>query len=97
MLKALLRTLPIAAAAAVCGCNNVPLTTSLEPMAIQYTLKRAQFEMNCPQATATVLSKQTIEPPMGALRFGGIERAEFTIGVAATAASPPTGSADRRR
>ncbi len=51
-------------------------------MATDFALKRARFEMNCPEATATVLSKQTIEPPMNAMRFGAVERAEFTIGVA---------------
>ena len=51
-------------------------------MATDFALKRARFEMNCPEATATVLSKQTIEPPMAAMRFGAVERAEFTIGAA---------------
>jgi hypothetical protein len=45
-------------------------------------MKRARFEMNCPDATASVLSKQTIVPPMAASRFGAVEHAEFTIGVA---------------
>jgi hypothetical protein len=82
MLKALLRALPIALVAAVCGCSSVPLTTSKEPMATDFALKRARFEMNCPEATATVLSKQTIVPPMAASRFGAVEHAEFTIGIA---------------
>jgi hypothetical protein len=82
MLKVLLEALPIALVVAVCGCSSVPLTTSKEPMATDFALKRARFEMNCPEAAATVLSKQTIDPPMTALRFGAVERAEFTIGVA---------------
>jgi len=82
MLKALLRALPIALVVAVCGCSSIPLTTSKEPMATDFALKRARFEMNCPEATATVLSKQTIEPPMAAMRFGAVERAQFTIGAA---------------
>ena len=82
MLKALLKALPVALVVAVCGCSSIPLTTSTEPMATDFALKRARFDMNCPEAAATVLSKQTIEPPMTAMRFGAVERAEFTIGVA---------------
>ena len=51
-------------------------------MATDFALKRARFEMNCPEATATVLAKQTIVPPMAASRFGAVEHDEFTIGVA---------------
>ena len=81
MIKALRWTLSTAAVVAVAGCANVPLTTVKEPMAIDTALKRARFDMNCPEATGAVLSKQTIEPPLNAPRFGGVERAEFTIGV----------------
>jgi hypothetical protein len=83
-MKTLLSHLTIVAMAGLSACSSVPLTTSKEPMAIDYALQRARFEMNCPAATATVLSKQTIEPPMVGVRFGamGVERAEFTIGVA---------------
>lgn len=69
-------------AVAVAGCNTVPLTTQKQPMAIDFALQRARFEMNCPQATATVLSSETIEPPMTmGPRFVGVERAQYTIGV----------------
>jgi len=51
-------------------------------MALDFALKRARFEMNCPDATGSVLSKETIEPPRGAgPRLQGVERAQFTVGV----------------
>ena len=80
-MNGLRKTLPVAIALAVCGCSSVPLTTTMEPTATDFALKRARFEMNCPDATATVLSKQLIVPPMAASRFGAVEHAEFTIGV----------------
>jgi hypothetical protein len=75
--------LSIATLATVAGCNTTPLTTTKQPMAINFALQRARFDMNCPTATATVLSSETIQPPnVGAgIRFQGIERAQFTIGV----------------
>ena len=72
--------LPLAAALLAAGCASVPLTTEKEPMALDFALKRARFDMNCPEATATVLSKQTIESPVRTVRYQGIDRAEFTIG-----------------
>jgi hypothetical protein len=74
--------LPIVAALAVAACNTTPLTTTLQPMAMDFALKRAQFEMNCPTATASVLSSETIQPPARVLMANqGPERAQYTIGV----------------
>jgi hypothetical protein len=81
MFKAMLKALPIAAMVVVSGCASVPLTTAKEPMALDTALKRARFDMSCPAATGTVLSKQTIEPAVRNVRYAGPERAEFTIGV----------------
>ena len=46
-------------------------------VATQVALRRAQFEMNCPAATATVLSSQLLQT----VAWRGLERAEYTIGV----------------
>jgi hypothetical protein len=76
------RILPIAAMMAVAGCQTVPLTTQLQPMAMDYALKRARFDMNCPTATASVLTSEVIQPPARALMINqGPERAQYTIGV----------------
>jgi hypothetical protein len=76
------RIVPLAVAVVACGCQTTPLTTPKEPMALDFALKRTRFEMNCPTATATVLSKETIQPPNVGPRFVGVQRAQFTLGVA---------------
>lgn len=74
--------LPVAALVGISGCNTTPLTTTLQPMAVDFALKRARFDMNCPTATATVLSSETIQPPARVLLANqGPERAQYTIGV----------------
>jgi hypothetical protein len=49
--------------------------------ATQTALERAKFEMNCPSANATVLSKDFIQPAIQGAWVGGLERVEYTIGV----------------
>lgn len=82
MKNRLLGKLPFAMALAVAACNTTPLTTTMEPTAMDFALKRARFEMNCPTATGAVLSSETIQPPQRVLLANqGPERAQFTIGV----------------
>jgi hypothetical protein len=77
-----LRIVPIAAMVAISACNTTPLTTTMQPMATDFALKRARFSMNCPTATASVLSSEVIQPPATVLlRNQGPERAQYTIGV----------------
>jgi hypothetical protein len=77
----LLWILPVVALVGISGCNTTPLTTTLQPMAIDFALKRARFDMNCPTATASVLSSETVQPPARALMINqGPERAQYTIG-----------------
>ena len=45
--------------------------------AISAAVRRGQFELGCSTATGTVLSSNVLQPVM----WGGIERAEYTIGV----------------
>jgi len=78
----LLWMLPVAALLGISGCNTTPLTTTLQPMATDYALQRGRFDLNCPAATASVLSSETIQPPARALMINeGPERAQYTIGV----------------
>jgi hypothetical protein len=82
MKSCVLRTFPFAATLALAACNTMPLTTTLQPTAMDFALKRARFEMNCPEATGSVLSSETIQPPARALMINqGPERAQYTIGV----------------
>jgi hypothetical protein len=49
--------------------------------AIQTVLGRARFEMNCPDATGTILSKEVVQPGLQGPWVRGIQRAEYTVGV----------------
>ena len=40
-------------------------------------LRRGQFELGCPTASGTILSRNVLQPVL----WGGVERAEYTIGV----------------
>jgi hypothetical protein len=75
------KLLPIAAMVVLAGCNTTPLTTQLQPQALQYALQRARFEMNCPAATGTVLSSENVQPALNGPLMMGTERAQYTIGV----------------
>ena len=64
------------------GCtSNAEYMQKLEPQAIQTAVDRGKFEMNCPAATGSVISKDMLQPAVQAIRFQGPERAEYTIGV----------------
>ena len=73
----------VAALALVAGCatQNQMLQTR-QPGAIQAALERGRFELNCPSATATVLSSDFIQPAVQGPWVQGLERVEYTVGVA---------------
>ena len=50
--------------------------------ALETALTRARFEMNCPNATGQVLSSEVVQPALQGPYVAGIQRAEYTIGVA---------------
>jgi len=52
-----------------------------QAMAMQTAVSRGQFEMNCPAATGTVLSREVVQPALQGPLLNGIQRAEFTVGV----------------
>lgn len=60
------------------GCQSAgQILASEQGVALQTALRRGQFELNCSQATGTVLSSNMLQPVM----WGGQERAEYTVGV----------------
>jgi hypothetical protein len=71
----------IAVLISVSACTTTPLTTQLQPMAVSYALQRARFAMNCPTATGTVLSSETVQPVLNGPLMMGTQRAQYTIGV----------------
>lgn len=68
--------------AAAVGCQtNAQFLTDNEAAAMRAAESRGRFELNCEDAKGTVLSEKVIEPPVGPFGGGGIDRAEYTIGV----------------
>jgi hypothetical protein len=54
---------------------------SKQAMAMQTAVSRGQFEMSCPGASGTILSREVVQPALQGPWVGGIQRAEFTVGV----------------
>lgn len=68
----------IAGAAVLAGCQSPQqVIASAEDTATQTALKRGQFDLGCPSATATMLSNEMVQP----ILWGGRERTEYTVGV----------------
>jgi len=74
--------LAILGAALLLGCQTTAqVLDSLQPQAIAVATRRAQFEMNCPAAVGQLLSREEVQPVIMNPRFGGVVRAEYTVGV----------------
>lgn len=77
------RLLGLAAALLALACQTqAQFLASKQSTAMQTALTRARFEMNCPDANAEVLSSEVVQPALQGPYVAGIQRAEFTIGVA---------------
>jgi len=77
------RLLLLVIAVAGTGCaSQAQFLDGKQAMAMQTALSRAQFEMNCPAATGTVLSREVVQPAVQGPLVVGLQRAEFTVGVA---------------
>jgi len=68
-------------AATLAGCmSQQQYLQEMQPSAMETAQRRGRFELECPDATATLLSSKVIELPIGPFGGGG-DRAEYTIGV----------------
>jgi len=74
----------LGAALAGAGCmSQAKFLDSKQATAMQTATSRGQFEMNCPAATGTILSREVVQPVLQGPWVGaGIQRAEYTVGVA---------------
>jgi hypothetical protein len=70
------------AAAAGCPASQNQLLAQKQDAAMQSALQRGRFDLNCPAATASVLSSDYIQPRMQGPWVNGLNRVEYTIGVA---------------
>jgi hypothetical protein len=67
-----------ATSVALSACqSDAQILAKEQDVARDAALRRGQFELNCPQATATVLSSVMLQP----IAWRGTERAEYTVGV----------------
>ena len=65
------------------GCaTQSQFLDGMQGAAMQAAASRGQFEMNCPSATPTILSREVVQPVLQGPWVGGIQRAEYTVGVA---------------
>ena len=68
----------VAALATLAGCqSDAQILANEQAVAQQTALRRGQFELNCPDAKASVLSSTMLQP----IVWRGVERAEYTVGV----------------
>lgn len=73
-------------AVAICtlfyGCQTQQqMVNEMQADAAHVANQRGKFELNCPSATATVLSNEMIQSPIASPRWAPPERAEYTVGV----------------
>jgi len=74
--------LALVAVLAGTGCvSQAQFLDSKQAMAMQTAAARGQFELSCPAATGVILSREVVQPALQGPVVGGLQRAEFTIGV----------------
>lgn len=67
------------ACAAIAGCQSTDqMLDQQQAQAVAVAEQRGRFDLNCPGATAQVLSREMVQP--AAIRLG-VERAEYTVGI----------------
>lgn len=72
----------LALAAGLCGCQTQQqMVDEMQADATQVAQRRGIFELNCPAATASVLSKEMIQSSISNPRWAPPQRAEYTVGV----------------
>jgi len=70
------------ACTALGGCaSQQQMVDQMQPNAVQVAQKRGAFELDCPTATAEVLSKEMMQTGAATARYMPPERAEYTVGV----------------
>ncbi len=70
------------AGALAAGCaSGPPFIDQVQPEAVNMAVRRAQFEMNCPNVTSEVVSRETLQPLVQTFVYTGVSRAEYTVGV----------------
>ncbi len=64
------------------GCASTQqMLDNQQAVAVETALARGRFDLNCPNATAVVLSRDFIQPAIQGPWIAGLERLEYTVGV----------------
>jgi hypothetical protein len=64
------------------GCtSSTQFLQQMEPVAVAEAQRRGAFEMDCPGATASLLSSETLQPAVRTFVYTGPERAVYNVGV----------------
>jgi hypothetical protein len=72
----------VAISALFCGCQSQQqMVNEMQPDAVQVAQQRGKFELNCPAATASVLSQEMIQSAITNPRWAPPQRTEYTVGV----------------
>jgi len=71
----------LAVVAAGCATQQQMLAKQ-QPDAVETALQRGRFDLDCPTATATVLSSDFIQPAVQGPWVSGLQRVEYTVGIA---------------
>jgi hypothetical protein len=79
--KVVTRWTLVAAVVGVGCASQSQFLDNKQAMAVQTATNRGQFELNCPSASGVVLSKEVVQPALQGPVVGGLQRAEFTVGV----------------
>jgi hypothetical protein len=74
--------LALASALLAVGCQSTQqILDDSQQQAIATAVRRGQFELNCPQAQASVISRELTQPMIQGPLVGGLPRPEYTVGV----------------
>lgn len=72
----------VAISAILCGCQSQQqMVDEMQADAVQVATQRGKFDLNCPDATAQVLSKEMIQSAITNPRWAPPQRAQYTVGV----------------
>ena len=82
-MKSFLAMSSVAIAVLLSGCQSQQqMVDEMQADATQVAKQRGRFELNCPTATAQVLSKEMIQSEIVNPRWAPPQRAQYTVGVA---------------
>jgi hypothetical protein len=85
-----IRTALMAGPTVAGGVSQGHLLENKQTMAIQTALTRACFETQCLETTATVLSREVVQPAIQGPRVEGLQQVAYTIGVSGCGQRPPS-------